>query len=112
MTQAAWTVHYLLYAIVKQEGNQTPSVGSGLEYAVKVLKAQYIVVTGHHSCGGIIHLLNSDGAKKQRYECIPLVASVGNLCGQVSTQGRYETPCAKFCQIGGLIMPTEVLRPL
>eukprot|EP00246_Nothoceros_aenigmaticus_P017562 TRINITY_DN868_c0_g1_i1.p2 TRINITY_DN868_c0_g1~~TRINITY_DN868_c0_g1_i1.p2 ORF type:complete len:275 (-),score=56.85 TRINITY_DN868_c0_g1_i1:343-1167(-) len=40
-----------------------PSAGCAIEYAVKHLKVEHLLINGHHSCGGIGNLLHTQGGK-------------------------------------------------
>ena len=53
-----------------RDDSESPGVRSAIEFAVKTLEVEHIIVLGHTSCGGIAALMAGEGISEQKYEFI------------------------------------------
>ena len=53
-----------------RDESESPGVRSAIEFAVKTLEVEHIIVLGHTSCGGIAALMAGEGITEQKYEFI------------------------------------------
>lgn len=51
-------------------GAEMPGTRAGIEYAIKGLEVERIIVLGHRSCGGIQALMQGEGITEHRFEFI------------------------------------------
>ncbi len=53
-----------------RNGAEMPGIRADIEFGVKGLNVEHIIVLGHRSCGGIQALLNGEGITENNYEFI------------------------------------------
>ncbi len=53
-----------------RHGAEAPGIRSAIEFAVKSLEVEHIIILGHSSCGGIRALMDGEGITQNHYEFI------------------------------------------
>jgi carbonic anhydrase len=53
-----------------RNGAEMPGIRADIEFAVKGLNVEQIIILGHRSCGGIQALMNGEGITENQYEFI------------------------------------------
>jgi carbonic anhydrase len=57
-------------------GATAPGIRSAIEFAVRSLNVEHIIVLGHSGCGGIQALMNGEGIIEKQYEFIGAWVSI------------------------------------
>ena len=59
-----------------RNGAEVPGIRSAIEFAVKSLEVEHIIVLGHSNCGGIQALMDGEGVTEHQYEFIGAWVSI------------------------------------
>lgn len=95
-----------------QHEAEAPGIRSALEFAVKNLEIDHIIVLGHSSCGGIQALMEGEGITQHRYEFIgPWVSVAKRARDQVLRELPNKSPAlqARACELASILISLENL---
>lgn len=95
-----------------QDGAKAPGIRSAIEFAVKALAVEHIIVLGHSNCGGIRALMQGEGITQNTYEFIgPWVTIATRARDQVLKELPHKSPeiQAKACEQASILLSLENL---
>ena len=84
-----------------RNGAEMPGIRADIEFAVKTLNVQQIIILGHRSCGAIQALMNGEGITENNYEFIGSWVSIARQARErVLRELPNEPPAvqAKACE--------------
>ena len=89
-----------------------PGIRAAIEFAVRSLEIEHIIVLGHSNCGGIQALMNGEGTTVHRYEFIgPWVNIAKRAREQVLRELPHKSPAlqAKACEEAAILVSLDNL---
>ena len=87
-------------------------IRSAIEFAVKSLDVEHIIVMGHSNCGGIEALMNGEGITESKYEFIgPWVRIAARARERVLRELAQKSPAlqARACEQAAILISLENL---
>jgi carbonic anhydrase len=84
-----------------RNGAEMPGIRADIEFAVKSLKVDQIIILGHRSCGGIQALMNGEGITENNYEFIGSWVSIARQARERVLRELPDAPPAvqaKACE--------------
>ncbi len=93
-------------------GVKEPGIRSAIEFAVKSLHVEHIIVMGHSSCGGIRALMDGEGITQNNYEFIgPWVSIATRARERVLRELPQKSPelQAKACEEAAILVSLDNL---
>jgi carbonic anhydrase len=96
-----------------RSGAEMPGIRADIEFAVKSLNVEHIIVLGHRSCGGIQALMAGEGVTENHYE---FIGSWVKIAGKAREKVLRELPDAppevqaKACEQAAIELSLENLR--
>jgi carbonic anhydrase len=91
---------------------EAPGIRSAIEFAVKSLEVEHIIVLGHSSCGGIEALMNGEGITEHRYEFIWAWVSIARRAREWVLRELPEKPAAvqaRACEQAAILVSLDNL---
>jgi carbonic anhydrase len=95
-----------------RQGTEAPGIRSAIEFAVKSLKVDHIIVLGHSGCGGIQALMEGEGITQHRYEFIGAWVSVASRAReQVLRELPHKSPALqrRACEQAAILVSLDNL---
>jgi carbonic anhydrase len=84
-----------------RNGAEMPGIRADIEFAVKGLNVEQIIVLGHRSCGGIRALMDGEGITENNYEFIGTWVTIARQARERVLREMPEAPAAdqaKACE--------------
>ena len=84
-----------------RNGAEMPGIRADIEFAIKSLKVEQIIIIGHRSCGGIQALMNGEGITENHYEFIGSWVSIARQARERVLRQLPDAPPAvqaKACE--------------
>jgi carbonic anhydrase len=84
-----------------RNGAEMPGIRADIEFAVKSLNVERIIILGHRSCGGIQALMNGEGITENHYEFIGAWVSIARQARERVLRELPDAPAAvqaKACE--------------
>jgi len=91
---------------------EAPGIRSAIEFAVKSLEVEHIIVLGHSSCGGIEALMSGEGITEHRYEFIGAWISIARRAREWVLRELPEEPTdvqARACEQVAILVSLDNL---
>jgi carbonic anhydrase len=91
---------------------EAPGIRSAIEFAVKSLEVEHIIVLGHSSCGGIEALMNGEGITEHRYEFIGAWVRIARRAREWVLRELPEKPAAvqaRACEQAAILISLDNL---
>jgi len=91
---------------------EAPGIRSALEFAVKILEVEHIIVLGHSSCGGINALMKGEGITEKHYEFIGSWVSIAKRARErVLRELPQKSPAlqARACEQAAILISLDNL---
>jgi len=91
---------------------EAPGIRSALEYAVKELKVQHIIVLGHSNCGGIRALMEGEGITKHDFEFIGAWVAIARRAREWVLRDLPQKPAAlqaRACEQAAILISLDNL---
>src|SRR5580704_3053408 len=88
-----------------RNGAEMPGIRADIEFAVKSLNVEQIIILGHSGCGGIRALMDGEESKDSRYEFIGRWVSIARSArerGLRELAGEPEAVQVKACEQGAI----------
>jgi carbonic anhydrase len=95
-----------------RNGAEMPGIRADIEFAVKGLNVEQIIILGHSSCGGIRALLDGEGITRSEYEFIGAWVSIAaEAREQVMRElaGEPEIVKSRACEQGAIVLSLKNL---
>jgi carbonic anhydrase len=92
--------------------SEAPGIRGAIEFAVKSLEIEHIIVLGHSHCGGIQALMDGEGITQQRYEFIgPWVSIAKRARERVLRELPHKPPHlqARACEQAAILISLDNL---
>jgi carbonic anhydrase len=85
-------------------------ISAALEYAVRSLEVQHVIVLGHSRCGGIAYLMKNDGVGKSEFvgQWVDMVAAAKQEV-QKSLSGKSDEARQRACEQAAILMSLDNL---
>ena len=93
-------------------GAPMPGIRADIEFAVKSLNVEQIVILGHSGCGGIRALMDGEGITGNRYEFIGAWVSIARAAREQVLRelaGESEAVQARACERAAIALSLENL---
>jgi carbonic anhydrase len=90
-----------------RNGAEMPGIRADIEFAIKGLNVEQIIILGHSSCGGIRALMEGEGTTASRYEFIGTWVNIARAARErVLRDLAGESPAvqAKACEQGAIAL--------
>ena len=84
-----------------RNGAEMPGIRADIEFGVKGLNVEHIIVLGHRSCGGIQALMNGEGITENNYEFIGTWVAIARQARERVLRELPDAPAAvqaKACE--------------
>lgn len=94
-------------------GAVAPGIRSAIEFGVKSLNIEHIIVLGHSGCGGIQALMNGEGITEKHYEFIGAWVNIAkDARDRVIKEMPKESAAlqARACEQAAILLSLENLR--
>lgn len=88
-----------------RNGAEMPGIRADIEFAVKGLNVEHIIILGHSSCGGIRALMDGEGTTANNFEFIGAWVSIAAAARErVLRELANEPPAVqtKACELGAI----------
>ena len=95
-----------------RNGAEMPGIRADIEFAVKGLNVEQIIVLGHSSCGGIRALMDGEGITRNEYEFIGAWVSIAAAARERVMRelaGEPEVVQSRACEQGAIQLSLENL---
>jgi carbonic anhydrase len=95
-----------------RNGAEMPGIRADIEFAVKGLNVEQIIVLGHSSCGGIRALMDGEGLTRNEYEFIGAWVSIAAAARERVVRelaGEPEAVQSRACEQGAIQLSLENL---
>jgi carbonic anhydrase len=95
-----------------RNGAEMPGIRADIEFAVKGLNVEQIIILGHSGCGGIRALMDGEGSSASQYEFIGAWVSIAApVRDRVLRElaGRPQAEQTKACEQGAIALSLENL---
>lgn len=95
-----------------QQGAEAPGIRSAIEFAVKALQVDHIIVLGHSGCGGIQALMDGEGVTQNSYEFIGAWVSVARRAREQVLRELPQKPPAvqrRACEQAAILISLDNL---
>lgn len=91
---------------------EAPGIRSAIEFAVKTLEVEHIIVLGHSSCGGIEALMAGEGITQHHYEFIGAWVSIARRAREKVLRELPQKPPelqARACEQAAILVSLDNL---
>ncbi len=91
---------------------EAPGIRSAIEFAVKTLEVEHIIVLGHSSCGGIEALMAGEGVTQHHYEFIGAWVSIARRAREQVLRELPQKPPelqARACEQAAILVSLDNL---
>lgn len=91
---------------------EAPGIRAAIEFAVKSLEVEHIIVLGHSSCGGIQALMNGEGITQSAYEFIGAWVSIAKRARERVLRELPDKPPAvqgRACEQAAILVSLDNL---
>ncbi len=91
---------------------EAPGIRAALEFAVKSLEVEHIIVLGHSNCGGIQALMKGEGITQNQYEFIGRWVSIARHARERVLRELPQKPLAlqeRACEQAAILLSLENL---
>lgn len=95
-----------------RDESEAPGVRSAIEFAVKTLEVEHIIVLGHTSCGGIAALMAGEGITEHKYEFIGPWVSIAKRAREKVLRELPQKPPelqARACEQAAILVSLDNL---
>jgi len=95
-----------------RHGAEAPGIRSAIEFAVKALKVDHIIVLGHTGCGGIEALMDGEGITRSHYEFIGAWVNVARRAREQVLRELAQKPRAlqrRACEQAAILVSLDNL---
>jgi carbonic anhydrase len=95
-----------------RNGAEMPGIRADIEFAVKSLNVEHIIILGHSGCGGIRALMDGEGITGSQYEFIGAWVSIARAARERVLQdlaGESRAVQTKACEQGAIALSLENL---
>ena len=95
-----------------RDGAEAPGITAAVEFAVKNLSVEHIIVLGHSGCGGIQALMEGEGITQSRYEFIgPWLGIARRARERVLRELPHKPPAlqARACEQAAILVSLDNL---
>lgn len=96
-----------------RNGAEMPGIRADIEFAVKGLNVEQIIILGHSGCGGIRALMDGEGITASQYEFIGTWVNIARPARDRVLRelaGESQAVQAKACEQGAIALSLENLR--
>lgn len=96
-----------------RNGAEMPGIRADIEFAVKSLNVEQIIILGHSGCGGIRALMDGEGATQHEYEFIGTWVSIARPARERVLRelaGESQAVQTKACEHGAIALSLENLK--
>lgn len=90
-----------------RNGAEMPGIRADIEFAVKSLNVEHIIILGHSGCGGIRALMDSEGTTASNFEFIGAWVSIAAAARERVLRelaGEPQAVQAKACEQGAIAL--------
>lgn len=84
-----------------RDGAEMPGIRADIEFAIKGLNVEHVIILGHRSCGGIQALMEGEGVDKRQFEFIGNWVSIARRARERVLREFPDAPAqmqAKACE--------------
>jgi carbonic anhydrase len=95
-----------------RNGAEMPGIRADIEFAVKSLNVEHIIILGHSGCGGIRALMDGEGVTANNYEFIGTWVGIARPAREQVLRELADQPEAvqvKACELGAISLSLENL---
>lgn len=95
-----------------RNGAEMPGIRADIEFAVKSLNVEHIIILGHSGCGGIRALMDGEGVTANNYEFIGPWVGIARPARERVLRELADQPEAvqvKACELGAISLSLENL---
>jgi carbonic anhydrase len=95
-----------------RNGAEMPGIRADIEFAVKGLNVEHIIILGHSGCGGIRALMDGEGVDRKEYEFIGAWVSIAAAARERVMRelaGEPEAVKSRACEQGAIQLSLENL---
>jgi carbonic anhydrase len=91
------------------DGAEMPGIRADIEFAVKSLEVEHIIILGHSGCGGIRALMDGEGLTEHHYEFIGTWVSIARPARErVLRELGHESPAVQTRACEQLAIPLSL----
>jgi carbonic anhydrase len=95
-----------------RNGAEMPGIRADIEFAVKGLNVEHIIILGHSGCGGIRALMDGEGITEHHYEFIGTWVSIAKAARErvlCELAGESEAVQVRACEWGAIALSLDNL---
>jgi carbonic anhydrase len=95
-----------------RNGAEMPGIRADIEFAVKSLNVEHIIILGHSGCGGIRALMDGEGTTASNFEFIGAWVTIAAAARERVLRelaGESQTVQAKACEQGAIALSLDNL---